>query len=108
MKTDALSNFILVATCVTYGAVAWMFQAYRVVPPRDWLRQRIRFLRARVDDTSEERLSLDWLDQTVKRAWWRLATSRVQAGWRHVHAIEDQLVLTLPSESVDEQLRTAA
>lgn len=113
MTTDVVSDLTLVAVCAGYALAAWLVQMYRVVPPRDWLLQRTRSIRVRLGPSDpsapdERRSNLDWLDSRVGRPWIVVPTSRVQAGWRHVHGLEDELVLSLPADEVDARLRTTA
>jgi beta-lactamase superfamily II metal-dependent hydrolase len=107
MSTDVISDFPLVLACVAYAIVAWLLQMSRVVAPRDWLRQRLKDVAARLVHTDEERAEQAWAEQSVDKPWWRLPTSRVQAGWRYVHKAEDEQVLHLAEHLVEEQLRTA-
>jgi hypothetical protein len=111
VTTDLISDEWLIGVCVVYAAAAWMLQMYRVVPPRDWLLERIQDLRTRsaaeawkAESTIHE--NLNWLEGKVDGAGLLLPTSRVQMGWRLVHSIEDKHLQELEADLVDEQLRT--
>ena len=109
--TNVVSDPSLLIICVAYACAAVVLQLYRVVPPRDWLVERLGHLKERIEAENWKGGIPHDFDQTLtdlKKAWWRVPTSRVQAGWRYVHGREDQHVLELlPSSLVDEQLRTA-
>lgn len=112
MKTDLVSSWVVLLVCLGYGIAAWVVQMYRVVPPRDWLRQRIWYLKAQIasDDWAvgaDGERDLAKVEKGVSKLWLVVPVSRVQAGWRNVHGLEDKHVLELPPKLVDEQLETA-
>jgi hypothetical protein len=113
MSTDLISDAWVVSVCVGYGVVAVALQMYRVASPRDWLLERVTDLRTRIvsEGWGAGRSALDnltkWEDD-LRKGWWRLPTSVVQAGWRYVHRLEDDHVLELTSDPIlEEQLRSA-
>jgi hypothetical protein len=110
VNVDILSDLGLVASCIAYALLVWLLQQYRVVAPRDWLRQRIWDVNARPEIagslSDKEAKNLKCVQESIKKGWWRLPTSRVQAGWRHVHGLEDRHILEGPEDVADEQLRT--
>jgi hypothetical protein len=108
--TNVVSDLPLLIVCVAYACAVVVLQLYRVVPPRDWLVERLGHLKERILAENWRGGIPDDFDQKateLKKAWWRVPTSRVQAGWRYVHGREDQHILELPSYLVDEQLRSA-
>jgi hypothetical protein len=112
MKTDLVSSWMVLSVCLGYGIAAWVVQMFRVVPPRDWLRQRIWFLKAQIASDkwrigTDGECDLAEVEKGVSKFWLVVPVSRVQAGWRNVHGLEDKRVLELPPELVDEQLETA-
>ncbi len=111
MTRSVVSDAWVVTLCATYAATAWLLEMYQVVAPRNWLRERIVDLEARIraEGHGPDQPTIDNLKSLLKslaRPWLVLPSSRVQAGWRYVHAVEDALILRLPEEQVDEQLRT--
>ena len=112
MKTNVVSDDWLFFACLAYGATAWLLQMYRVAAPRDWLLQRIRDIRARMktDDWHGVDQALDnlaWHEQKLEKGWLFVPIPKVQAGWRYVHALEDEHVRELTSNDVvEEKLRT--
>jgi hypothetical protein len=105
-----VSDWIVLLVCLGYGVVAWLVQAYRVVPPRDWLLERISYLlntRLPKDKTAWGiRADLEEIRTRVDHWFIRVGASRVQAGWRNVHGLEDDLLLHDSDHVVDERLRT--
>jgi hypothetical protein len=98
---------------------------YRVVPPRDWLRQRLWSIKDEVDSgrwfqggrpppkgggpgRASKAEALAKVENGISKLWVRVPVSKVQAGWRYVHGLEDAHVPDLPREVVDEQLKTVA
>jgi hypothetical protein len=109
---DVVASWVVLAVCVGYALVAWLVQMYRVAPPRDWLRDRILYLEALIESESwsihpESRKDLGEIRQDVSTAWILLPVSKVQAGWRNVHALEDDHIPELSAERVEEGLKTA-
>ncbi len=51
--------------------------------------------------------NLKELFDSLAPGWLRLPTSRVQAGWRSVHWLEDDHIMELRGDVVEEQLKTA-
>lgn len=112
MEIDIVADWYVLAACVGYGGAVWLVQMYRVVPPRDWLLERIWSLEARIDAEDwrtggSGKSDLDKVETWVKGPWLFVPISRVQAGWRNIHGLEDEHVLELPAHVVDEQLKTA-
>lgn len=116
METNAASDSLVIAVCVAYGIAAWLVQMARVMPPRDWLLERIDAFRVTIADA-------DWVNRdAVERdlasveaslargkwlPWFRVPISSVQAGWRNIHGLEDDYLLGLSAPLVEERLRTA-
>jgi hypothetical protein len=107
MNTDMVPDLTLVSVCGAYAIVSWVLLAYRVVSPREWLLERIKTLDALLPAGSVWRPSLDWFAESLGKPWWRLPTSKVQAGWRHIHRVEDEVILDAPGYRVIEQLKSA-
>jgi hypothetical protein len=106
-STDLVSNAYVVAICAAYGVAAWLIQMYRVATPRDWLLERIYSLEARIETEhwaadTPGRDQLTQIEKSVDRWALILPVSKVQAGWRNVHGIEDQHILELPAYLVDD------
>lgn len=111
MKTDVVSNIAVLGICIGYAIAAWLVQMLRVAAPRDWLLQRVKNTKARIDTEQWEagppaKENLSELETRIDKAALFIPTWRVQAGWRHVHELEDARVLELPSAAVDEQLQS--
>ena len=111
MKTNVVSDDWLFFACLAYGATAWLLQMYRVAAPRDWLLQRIKDIRARMktDEWHGVAQALDnlaWHEQKLEKGWLFVPIPKVQAGWRYVHALEDDHVHVLSSDVVNERLKT--
>jgi beta-lactamase superfamily II metal-dependent hydrolase len=107
--SDSMTWLLLV--CVLYGLGAWLIQLHRVIAPRDWLLERLVDLRTRIRTEGWEGSpqlieDLDTWQKWLDAPWFRLSISRVQAGWRHVHAVEDSHLTELSETEVDQQLRT--
>lgn len=105
------ASWVVVAVCVGYGLAVWVVQLHRVVSPRDWLRERIWFIKAQTPSAGwnvgvDVERDLDPVEQGLSRPWPFVAVSAVQAGWRNVHGLEDRQVLVFPRELVDERLQT--
>ena len=68
-------------------------------PARAWLLARIRHLKSQ--EAYRDARTLDALTDTERdlRVWWG-RTSRIQAGWRLVHSVEDQEVMDYPEGEV--------
>lgn len=102
----------VLGVCIGYGLSAWLVQMYRVVPPRDWLFERIAFIKAYSASPAwnigmDVHRELGAVERTLSRPWLLVPLSAVQAGWRNVHGLEDEHLLKLPHEQVDERLQTA-
>lgn len=111
VSADMAPDAAVILVCLAYGIGVWLLQLHRVVPPRDWLLQRISDLRTRANtedwkDPAEVAKNLEGLRRWIDKPWFLVPTSRVQAGWRQVHSIEDAHVIELPEAAVDEQLET--
>jgi hypothetical protein len=111
VTTDVVSGWYVIGICLAYGMAAWLLQLHRAVAPREWLRERIWSLEARIDAEDWEnkagwKKNLERISKSISKPWWRLSISTVQAGWRNIHGLEDEHVLKLPAFVVDEQLRS--
>lgn len=113
MKTSLVDSWVVLVACLGYGIAAWLVQMYRVAPPRDWLLERIWFVRSQLasgrwglGDAVDAELAR--VEAGVSKRWLFLPLSRVQAGWRNVHGVEDLHVLELGPALVDQALATAA
>ena len=112
MKTDFVASWVVLVVGVAYALAAWLVQMHRVAPPRDWLQQRIWYLKTLIDSGPWPKGSEDWpsiehVQVEIEKRWIRVPISKVQAGWRNIHGFEDMHLLDLPAERVDAQLRTA-
>lgn len=112
MTTDLVPTYAVILVCVGYGLAVWLVQMYRAAPPRDWLLERIRWLHTeieardwRVGQAGKD--DLEAIANGLHKPWLFLPVSRVQAGWRNIHGLEDDHAPELNSPEVDEQLRTA-
>lgn len=113
METNLVSDWVVLAVCLGYAFIAWVVQMYRVVPPRDWLLQRILYLEAQLDPEETAtgiqiglRTDLEKIRKGIDRWFALVGVSKVQAGWRNIHGIEDDSLLNLSNHIVDEKLRT--
>jgi len=109
-KMDLVPTFVVLLICIAYAIAAWLLQLHRGAAPRDWLRERIRDLHARIglegwNAGSEAQANLESLEKAISKPWFVVPASRVQSGWRHVHSLEEARLTELPSEDVDERLR---
>lgn len=112
MKTDLVSSYVVLGICLGYGLAAWLVQMHRVAPPRDWLLERIWHVKAQIDSENweigkEGKHDLGQVEKAISKRWLFVPVSKVQAGWRNVHGLEDKHVLELDREVVNEQLETA-
>jgi len=113
--TDIVETWVVLVVCLAYGAAAWLVQMHRSAPPRDWLLQRIWWLQGQIasgwglDQSRQHHLKrgLDDVEKSVSKPWLWLSVSKVQAGWRHVHGVEDEHLLQLDAATATEELRTA-
>ena len=102
--------------CAAYGVAVWVVQMYRVAPPRDWLLERIQWLRAQISadklpsgglDTAALAV-LDEVEKSVDKTWLFLRVPKVQCGWRFVHGVEDRRLLNLSDSALlTERLKTS-
>ena len=113
MKTDLVCGVAVLSVCVSYGAATSLLWLYQVATPRDWLLERLKDLHVRIDTEQPwaagrgAQRNLALLRTSIAKPWVLVPTSRVQAGWRHVHSLEDAHVLELPEHVVDEGLAMA-
>jgi hypothetical protein len=109
VNTAVVSDWVVLLVCLGYALAVWLVQAYRVVPPRDWLLERISYLEAQPGLSDPIKTDLTHIKNGIegRRGWFLwVGVSKVQAGWRTVHAIEDDQLITLDSHKVNERLKT--
>ena len=109
VSTAVVSDWVVLLVCLGYALAAWLVQAYRVVPPRDWLLERISYLDAQPGLSDPIKTDLRQIKDGIegRRGWFLwVGVSKVQAGWRTVHAIEDDQLISLDSHKVNERLKT--
>lgn len=102
MKTNFASDITVLWICLGYALAVLLVWRYQVAAPRDWLLARIEQDKLRIPKGKD---SLEDLQKKIAKPWPFVRASRVQAGWRLVHALEDDRELA--TDRVDEELRTA-
>jgi hypothetical protein len=112
VTTDVISNLYVFLACAGYGLAIVLLQLSRVTGPRDWLLQRIWYLTQKIDTEQwnvgdKGKQELEKIRKWIDHFWLIVPTSRVQAGWRNVHGLEDDHLLELTGDVLEEQLHTA-
>lgn len=105
METDFFTTPEMVIACTVYAIAAVFMEAYSAIPPRDWLTERIGHLRAstQLPPAIDSLLAKTAARLNIKFVG-GLQGSKVQAGWRLLHDVEDALAAQGSTSEVQAQL----
>lgn len=103
---SVVSHWWVIGACGAYALVAAPFIKYRVAWPREWLLERVAYIKPKIGDPKVT-AELEKLIKRIDRPWYRVTASGLQPGWRHIHALEEDLIRELPEEAVAERLQSA-